>query len=316
MRGIGLVNPISGVNKYPAAAAGTPGFTCSVAWLASVAMNTLWCNGRWLEAGALPASALDRGALLGLGLFETLLGLDGRVVFCQRHLARMAAGCARLGWIAPHVEFADLPEVMERLLQTSGHAGGRARIRLTVTAGTGPLAEVAAGKDRLVWLAASPLAETPPSLAVDVAPWPRNERSALAGLKCASYAENLVALDQARRGGFDETLFFNTAGELCEAATANVFIVRNGVVRTPSLDCGCLAGVTRGVVLELAARHGLACEEAVLRQADLAAADEVILTSATRGPVAVSRVRERSLPPPQLGPCLRQWWEAEVRCGN
>ena len=276
-------------------------------------MNTLWCNGQWLAAGAFPAAPLDRGAILGLALFETLLAIDGAVVFCERHLARLAAGCERFGWVAPQQQFAELPRAMTRLLEIAGHGAGRARIRLTVTAGTGALADLASGADRLVWMAASPLADALATLAVNVATWPRNERGALSGLKCASYAENLVALDQARRAGFDETLFFNTSGALCEAATANVFLVRNGFLTTPPLASGCLAGITRGVVLELAAREGIACEEVALGQADLDRADEVIVTSATRGPVPVSRVGQRPLPQHVIGSRLRGLWEAAVR---
>ena len=276
-------------------------------------MRTLWCNGQWLAAGEFPAAPLDRGAILGLGLFETLLGMDGRVVFCERHLQRLGAGCARFGWAAPQQQFAELPQAMSELLELAGHGTGRARLRLTVTAGSGALAELASGADRLVWLAASPLADTPPTLAVNVAAWPRNERGALAGLKCASYAENLVALDQARRAGFAETLFFNTTGDLCEAATANVFIVRDGVLRTPPLVSGCLPGITRGVVLELAARETIVCEEVALGRADLDSADEVFVTSATRGPVPVSRVGERPLAQHLMGMRLRGLWEAEVR---
>ncbi len=276
-------------------------------------MSMLWCNGQWLEPRDFPAAPLDRGSILGLALFETLLGLDGEVVFCQRHLARLAVACARFGWVAPQHQYAQLPEAMARLLQLAGHAVGRARIRLTVTAGSGPLADVASGADRLVWMAAGPLAAVPATLALAVAPWPRNEHSAVAGLKCAAYAENLIALDQARRAGFDDTLFLNTCGDLCETATANVFLVSDGVVRTPPLASGCLAGITRGLLLELAARDGIACEEVALRPADLASADEVLVTSATRGPVVVARVGSRLLAQPQMGLLLRGLWEAEVR---
>lgn len=281
--------------------------------IGSAAVNTLWCNGQWMEAADFPAAPLDRGAILGLGLFETLLGLDGRVVFGTRHLARLAAGCARFGWLAPQRQFPDLPATMERLLQLSGLHTGPARIRLTVTAGSGPLADLASGADRLVWLTASPLAEPPASLSVNVAAWPRNQRGALVGLKCASYAENLIALDQARRAGFDDTLFFNSAGDLCEAATGNVFLVRDGILATPPLASGCLAGITRGVLLDLAARQGIACGEVALGRDDLDRADEVLLTSATRGPVAVALVAGKVLAPPRLGQRLRGLWEAEVR---
>ena len=82
---------------------------------------------------------------------------------------------------------------------------------------------------------------------------------------------------------------------------------------TPPLTSGCLAGVTREVVIELAARDGIACAEVPLGPADLERADEVILTSATRGPVAVSRVGERPVPQQRMGSRLRALWEAEVR---
>jgi branched-subunit amino acid aminotransferase/4-amino-4-deoxychorismate lyase len=275
-------------------------------------MSTIWCNGQWLAATGFPGAPRDRGLLLGLGLFETLLGVAGRPVFAGRHLARLAAGCERLGWVPPQAEFGDLVPVMTRLLERNGLDAGRARIRVAVSGGSGSLAELTAGRDRLVWLMATPAAAVAESLAVTSAPWPRNERGALAGLKCASYAENLLALDHARRAGFDEALFFNTAGDLCEAATGNVFLVREGGLCTPPLAAGCLAGVTRAVVLELAARDGIHCAEVPLGPADLAAADEVLLTSATRGPVAVSRVGERRLPPGPLGLRLRGLWEVEV----
>lgn len=276
-------------------------------------MNVFWCNGRWLTAADFPAAPLDRGALVGLGLFETLLGLDGCAVFAARHLARLAAGCERLGWVAPQSEFGDLEAVMVQLLRRADLGTGRARLRLAVSGGSGGLADLAAGRDRLVWLMAGPAAAAPDVVTVTFAPWPRNERGALAGLKCASYAENLLALDHARQAGFDETLFFNTAGALCEAATANVFIVGNGMLLTPPLTAGCLAGVTRGVLLEVARRHGIPCAEVPLGPAELAAADEVLLTSATRGPVRVSRVADRILPTAApVSQRLRTLWLEEV----
>lgn len=276
-------------------------------------MNTIWCNGQWLPAAGFPATPQDRGAQLGLGLFETLLGLDGRAVFAGRHLARLAASCERLGWAAPQAGFDDLAGVMDELLERTGLTTGRARLRLTVSAGSGGLADIAAGPDRLVWLMAVPAAPVPDAVAVTIAPWPRNERGALAGLKCASYAENLLALDHARRAGFAETLFFNTAGELCEAAMANVFIVRNDRLSTPPPSSGCLPGVTRGVLWEIARRAGITCAEERLGPAELAAADEIFLTSATRGPLRVSRIDGRLLAAAPMTTRLRTLWEAEIR---
>ena len=148
----------------------------------------------------------------------------------------------------------------------------------------------------------------------NLAPWLRNERSPLAGLKCASYAENLAALDHASRLGFEETLFLNTRGHLCEAATANLFLVRNARLLTPSLASGCLPGITRGVVVELAAQHGIPCEQGDLSEEDLHTAEELFLTSSIRGLMGVSLFEKRTLPPGPVTHFLREAWnEAGLR---
>lgn len=273
-------------------------------------MSEIWCNGQWLAADGAVGAALDRGGLVGLGLFETILAVEGQAVFLDRHLARLRRGAKRFGW---SLELEGFPEICVELLIRNGLATGRARLRLTVTAGSGPLDDLALGVDRQVWLAAVPLAVGPDSIKLGISPWRRHEGSPLAGLKCASYAENLVALDEVRRRGFQETLFFNTADEVCEAATANVFLVKNGVVLTPSLASGCLAGVGREVVCELARRHSLACEERTLTLEDVGAADEIFLTSALRGPVAVTFLEDQPCGPATICEVLRQLWLAEIR---
>ena len=273
-------------------------------------MTQLWCNGEWLDSDDLPIAPMDRGAILGLGLFETILALDGVPVFADRHLARLRAGCQRLGWETP---LPDLQKIAGELLVMNKLTSGRARIRLAITGGSGSINDLTAGTDRVVSIIACPLDDTPVSLTVSLSPWPRNERSPLAGLKSASYAENLVALDHARRQGFDETLFLNTAGHLCEAATANFFLVKNGALHTPSINSGCLPGITRAVVIALAARHGISSEERVMGLDDLHSADEIFLTSSTRGLAAVSRFGDRIFRPGPVTESLRGFWNEEIR---
>lgn len=273
-------------------------------------MSQLWSNGEWFDSQDFPVSPLDRGAILGLGLFETLLALDGVPVFADRHLARLLAGCERLGWKVP---LPDFQETAKELLARNNLTSGRARIRVAVSGGSGAIDDLTPGKDRVVTMIALPVDVAPASLTVNLCPWPRNENSPLAGLKCASYAENLVALDHARRLGFDETLFLNTAGQLCEAATANLFLVKDGALLTPPLASGCLAGITRGVAIELAARHGIPSEERDLTPADLHAADELFVTSSIRGLTGVSRFETKDLPPGPVTRILRAAWDAAIR---
>ena len=278
-----------------------------------LAPDTLWCNGEWIDPAGFAGGRADRGWTHGLGLFETMLAVDGRLAFAEPHFVRLAEGCRRFGWEPPLPTPELLAATAAELLARTGTTRGDVRVRLAVSGGEGSLADLTPGADRMAWMTASPATAAREPLEVAVSPWRRNEQGALAGLKCASYAENLVALDHARRAGFGETLFLNTAGELCEAATANVFLVSGGVVRTPALVSGCLAGIARGVVLGLLRASGQACEEGRLTAADLAVADEVFLTSAVRGPVAVARVDQRMLPACGAANHLGEAWRLAVR---
>ena len=264
--------------------------TCKVALLRHAPrVSWIWCNGEFLE-GPLAISPADRGLTHGLGVFETLLALEGQPVALDLHLARMKEGSERLGLDGGKIGEEGIGAAMTGLLDRAGLSKGRARVRLALSAGAGDLRCLKPGSHGLLWITVAACPPPPESVTLVTAGFPRNERSPLSGIKCASYAENLVALDQARRAGADEALFFNTRGELCEAATANVFLVREGQVLTPQLSSGCLPGTMRARVM---AR--IAVEEQPLTAADLAAAEEVFVSSATRGVVPVVRLDGRVL---------------------
>ena len=269
----------------------------------------IWCNEQWYDLENAPSSLLDRGSILGLGLFETLLACDGRPVFLERHLARLQSACNRLNWQISYPEFS---KIIPALLAKNHLTLGPARLRITVTAGSGPLNDIQLGTDWKIWMSAQPLSQTPASVTALLSPWPRNENSPLVGLKCASYAENLLALDHARRLGFAETLFLNTAGHLCEAATANLFLVKKGVLFTPSLASGCLPGIAREMILEIANHHRIEARECILTQEDLANADEVFTTSSIRGVQTISKVADQSFQAAAITSRLREFWIVEA----
>ena len=248
----------------------------------------VWCDGRLIPANELRVSPFDRGLTVGLGLFETLLAIDGRPAFLDRHLARHADGCRRFGWPG-WTEETIRPAILD-LLTANGLEKGRARVRLFQTGGEGLREDLGAGPEARRVITAGEVSHGPASISLTVSPWIRNERSALTGLKAASYAENILALSAARKAGFDEPLFLNSRGEICETATANVFIVKEGRIITPPLTSGCLPGVTRGWLLEF---PGAKAEERVLSPGDFEAADEWFLTSAVRGVIPVGRWEEQ-----------------------
>jgi branched-chain amino acid aminotransferase len=126
---------------------------------------------------------------------------------------------------------------------------------------------------------------------VVVVPWPRNERGALSGLKTTSYGENVRALAYANEHGGSEAIFGNTVGHLCEGTGTNVFVVKDGKLLTPPLSSGCLAGVTRALVIEWAG-----AEEEELPLDALANADEAFLSGTTRDVQPIRNVNGNPLP--------------------
>jgi branched-chain amino acid aminotransferase len=122
----------------------------------------------------------------------------------------------------------------------------------------------------------------PESTSVLLVPWTRNENSPLAGLKTTSYAENVYALDAAKRHGFFEAIFCDNSGRLCEGTGSNIFLVSKGAVSTPSDASGLLRGITRDLLIEWARTAGVSIVERDVDPDELWDADEVFITSSTR----------------------------------
>ena len=252
----------------------------------------VWIDGELLATSAARISPFDHGLLVGDGVFETLR-VYARVPFAwTRHHDRLHRSAAGLGLEAP--SSGELRAAADAVLEANGLSD--ARIRITVTGGPAPLGSERGTGGPTVIVAASSMRPWSPTVRVVHAPWTRNEASAVAGLKTTSYAENVRALAFAHERDGGEAIFANTRGELCEATGSNVFVVQDGVVRTPPPAAGCLLGVTRALVLELCAAGGTAAEETTLPPGALAAADEAFLTSSTREVQAISHVDGHPLP--------------------
>lgn len=222
-------------------------------------MTIVWFEGRLRDAEEPLVGALDHGITVGDGVFETMLVLDGRAFALTRHLARLARSATGLGLLPPDED--KIRDGVSAVLAVAPPETGR--LRVTVTGGPGPLGSGRDGLAQTVLVAAGPATVARASRAARVS-WVRNERSAVAGLKTTSYAENVVALAAAAEYGADEALLANTRGELCEGTGSNIVVERDDELLTPPLDSGCLAGITRELLLEWGAAAGLPVREATL----------------------------------------------------
>ena len=206
----------------------------------------------WLDGGVVPAaqatvSVFDHGLTVGDGVFETLKATDGVPFAPRRHLERLRRSADGLG-LQIRWSDDDLRAAMDAVL--GGADRPLARVRITVTGGAAPLGSDRGDGPATVIVAAGHLAAPEPTTDVCTVPWPRNERSAVAGLKTTSYAENVRALAVAKERACTEAIFETTTGLLCEGTGSNLFVVHEGRLLTPTLGTGCLAGVTRALVLE------------------------------------------------------------------
>jgi branched-chain amino acid aminotransferase len=257
-----------------------------------------WIDGDLLADPTQGAIAVtDHGFTVGDGVFEAVKTLDGVPFALTRHLARLERSAAGLGLPAP-----DLDDVRRGVAAVLDGAQGDpiGRLRITWTAGPHPMGSGRGGGPATLVVAYSAIDHAPAETSVVTAPWTRNENGATAGLKTTSYAENVIALAHAHRHGGTEAVFANTAGHLCEGTGSNVFYVVDGELRTPGLASGCLAGITRELVLEWCGAREVDEPLAEVR----ANASEAFLVSTTRDVQAITRWDDRDLPAP--GPVTKQ----------
>lgn len=277
--------------------------------------STVWLNGRLLPARDAGVSPFDHGLLVGDGVFETLAAWDGEPFALHRHWRRLERSAAMLGIPAPG------EALLRHAIAGVLHANQlpRARVRVTVTSGDAPLGSGRSehGVETLVLVAAAPLPLYAPTEDVVLVPWTRNPGDALSGCKSTSYGDNVVALKWARERGAGEALFANIHGDLCEGTGSNVFLARGGRLVTPPLASGCLAGVTRELVLEIAAAAGMPVTEESLPAGALADADEAFLTSTTRELQPIGKIDGHPLPqaPGPLTRQLQQLWQQLLQQG-
>ncbi|MGK5554230.1 aminotransferase class IV [Actinomadura kijaniata] len=248
----------------------------------------VWVNGRLLDPEQATVSVFDHGMLVGDGVFETVKATGGEPFALTRHLRRLTRSATGLGLPAPD-EDALAQGVLEVL--AASPRWPLARVRITYTSGAGPLGSDRGDEGPTAVVAVGEQRPFPPTGKVVVVPWPRNERGALTGLKTTSYAENALALAHAKQRGGGEAIFGNLAGNLCEGTGTNVFLVLDGRLVTPTLESGCLAGVTRALTLEWCGG-----EERDVPLSDLYRAEEAFLTSTTRDIQPIAFVDDTALP--------------------
>jgi branched-chain amino acid aminotransferase len=237
-------------------------------------------------------SVFDHGLLFGEGVYEVLRTYEKEPFLYQPHMARLRASADR---VAIPVPFSD-DELLERIRTTVTAADlpGEAYVRILLTRGVGEIVyDPAACPSPTTIIIVRPHVDSPAAIyeqgvTIALVPVVRNHPESVSPrIKSNNLLNNALAMQQAYKRQAFEALMRNHRGELCECAQSNFFIVSNGVLRTPPVEAGLLAGITRAFVLELAASLGLHAREETIYEEELAGADEAFLTSSTKEIVPV-----------------------------
>jgi len=264
-----------------------------------------WIDGHLIDPSSPALPVTDHGLTVGDGVFETIKIVEGQPFALARHLDRLQRSARGLGLAG--VDEATCRQGVKEVLAAAPLALGR--LRVTVTGGPGPMGSGRGDAAPTIVVVADEVTPAAEETAIVTVPWVRNERGALTGLKTTSYAENVVALAEAKRHGATEAVLANTQGHLCEGTGSNIFYVLDGELRTPTLASGCLAGITRALVLEWYGAREVDEPLAIVEER----AEEVFLVSTLRDVQAVTRWNERGLPHGPVTRAVREAWRGEER---
>ena len=273
-------------------------------------MSVIWMNGKLVAPQQATVSIFDHGVLYGDGVFEGLRQYHGRVFRLSDHIKRLYASARAIRLEIPYSPEA-IKAAIEETLQANKLVDSY--IRLVVTRGGGSLDISPATCGTLgVFIIAGSIAMYPEDtyrqgMAIITASTPRIAAAALSPrIKSLNYLNNIMAKWEAIDAGVAEAVMLNHLGFVCECTADNIFIVRDGQLITPAEESGILLGVTRSVVLELAAKAEIPTRQTNLTRYDLYTADECFLTGTGAEIVPVVDVDKRLIGDGKPGVITRQ----------
>ncbi len=254
------------------------------------ARDVVWLDGRLVPSARASVSVFDRGFLYGDAIFETVRAYDGRLFLWPQHARRLAASLRAFRIPAPSF---DLATAARDVLAARGLGDGAVRVTVSRGASEGLIAP--SRITPTVVAMARPIPDELPAqrergISVLLLPFGRGHGGITDGHKTNAYLPAVLGKTRAAERRAFEGLYVERDGTVSEGTTSNVFAVRDGRLLTPPLEAGCLPGVTRQVILHLAAEEGIAAETMALQASTLHELDEVFLTASTIEVMPVVRV--------------------------
>jgi len=266
-------------------------------------------NGKLVPKEQAVVSVFDHGLLYGDGVFEGIRVYCGKVFLLDQHIKRLYEG-ARAIRLAIPVSEQELTTAVEETVAANGLQDGY--VRLVITRGAGSLGlDIQQTSNPQVIIIADTISLYPPELyeqglKLITASTIRNHPQALSPqVKSLNYLNNILAKIEGTDADCLEALMMNHKGEVAECTGDNIFIVKNGILKTPSTDAGILEGITRNAVIQLAQQAGLDIKEVTLTRNDIYVADECFLTGSAAEVIAAVSLDGRQIGDGKPGPITK-----------
>jgi branched-chain amino acid aminotransferase len=270
----------------------------------------VWFNGELVPALEARVSVFDHGLLYGDGVFEGIRAYRGKVLKMRSHLNRLVESGRAIALDVPYT-IGELGEAIHRTLAANELSD--AYIRLGVTRGFGTLGlDPKVCRSPSTFIITDKIALYPEQmyaegLVIVTASTVRTHPASLSPrIKSMNYLNNIMAKIEALNAGCIEAVMLNHQGFVAECTGDNIFIVKDGVLRTPPLHAGILEGITRNLVVDLAGKAGVPVEQVDLTRHDLYIADECFLTGTAAEVIAVTTIDDRRIGNGKPGPVTQQ----------
>jgi branched-chain amino acid aminotransferase len=269
----------------------------------------VWMNGQLVDKMDAKVSVYDHGLLYGDGVFEGIRIYSGKVFQHAAHISRLYESAKAIALKIP-ISPEQMTQAVEETVAVNKKVDGY--IRLIVTRGAGNLGLDPRRCEPVVIVIVDDISLYPPELyenglEVITSSYIRNHPNATnPRVKSLNYLNNILAKIEAIRAGCLEAIMLNHKGEVAECTGDNLFVVKNGVLKTPPPDAGILEGITRNVVIELAERAGIPFKESTLVRHDVYIADEMFLTGTAAEVIAVTKVDDRIIGNGKQGPITKR----------
>jgi branched-chain amino acid aminotransferase len=270
---------------------------------------TVWLDGKWYDRETATVSVYDHGLLYGDGVFEGIRVYGGKIFKLSEHIDRLYDS-AKAIWLTIPMPKDEMVSVTEEAVRRSGIA--EAYIRHIITRGVGDLGldPRKCAKPSIIIIVDTirlfPEEVYETGLRVVTAGTPIPHRESLSPrVKSLNYLAHILAKIEGIHSGADEVLMLDSEGHVAEGSGQNIFVVKNGIIRTPAAYAGILKGVTRDVVIELAREAGYGLQETMLNRYDVYTADEAFFTGTASELIAIRQVDGRTIGNGKPGPVTR-----------